>query len=204
MRFALYARVSKATDQTADNQLLRLRKWAETAEFDGAKVEIVGEFVDEISSRKTRPEKERLLGMLRTGELKGVAFVRLDRWARSVGEFAKELLEVTEKGWFVIDLSNAIRYDTAFGRAHAQIIMVMAELERELIRERTKDGLERARAQGKRLGRHPKNCDCPKHLTVNSKAGAYSQKDKAEVGYSQKAEVTPTVDIPTVVVSPHV
>jgi DNA invertase Pin-like site-specific DNA recombinase len=163
LKIALYARVSKAADQTAENQILKLQEWAKTAEFNGQKVEPGGVFIDEISSRKTRPQKEAILGLLRTGELQGVVFVRLDRWARSVGEFAKELTEASDKGWVFVDLGTRLAFDNAFGRAHAQIIMVMAELERELIRERTKDGLERAKAQGKRLGRHPRNCDCPRH-----------------------------------------
>lgn len=163
MKFALYARISKGIDQTPENQLMRLREWAQTAQINGQKVEVGGEFVDEISSRKARPKKEEVLGKLRIGELQGVAFVRLDRWARSVGEFAKELNEATEKGWYIVDLHSRLSFDNAFGRANAQIIMVFAELERELIRERTLDGLHRARAQGKRLGRHPRNCDCPKH-----------------------------------------
>ena len=52
-RIALYARVSTALDQNPDNQLIPLRKWAETAG-----VKNCGEYVDVISSRKERPQKE--------------------------------------------------------------------------------------------------------------------------------------------------
>jgi DNA invertase Pin-like site-specific DNA recombinase len=163
MKVALYARVSKDVDQNPENQFIRLRKWAETAEVNNQPIEVGGEFTDEISSRKTRPEKEKLMGMLRTGEIQGIAFVGLDRWARSVGEFAKEMQEAIDKNYFFISLRESLRFDSAFGRANAQLLMVFAELERELIRERTIDGLARAKAQGKILGRHFKNCQCPKH-----------------------------------------
>ncbi len=74
MRIALYARVSKALDQNPENQLIELRKWATAA---GHIVE--GEYVDEVSSKDTRPNKELVLKKLRLGIIDGVAFTTLDR-----------------------------------------------------------------------------------------------------------------------------
>jgi DNA invertase Pin-like site-specific DNA recombinase len=81
MRVALYARVSKALEQNPENQLIALRAWAANA---GHTIE--GEYVDEISSRDTRPAKEQVLHKLRLGEIDGVAFYALDRWGRSMSE----------------------------------------------------------------------------------------------------------------------
>ena len=92
MKLALYARVSKAGDQTAENQLIQLRKWAASQEY-----EIEGEYVDETSSRDTRPQKEIVLCKLRDRTIQGVAFVSLDRWARSMRELVLEFEEAIEK-----------------------------------------------------------------------------------------------------------
>ena len=75
MKVALYARVSKAIEQNPENQLIELRRWAQAA-----KVEIEGEYIDEISSRDTRPQKELVLRKIRLSEIDGVAFYALDRW----------------------------------------------------------------------------------------------------------------------------
>ncbi|MEM3744387.1 MAG: recombinase family protein, partial [Candidatus Micrarchaeaceae archaeon] len=74
MKVALYARVSKALEQNPENQLIELREWAKRAG-----VEVEGEYVDEISSKDTRPNKELVLKKLRLNEIDGVAFVALDR-----------------------------------------------------------------------------------------------------------------------------
>jgi len=152
MKIALYARVSKSEDQDPQNQLIALRRWAETAGH-----EIVGEFVDERSTRDTRPEKEKLLKMLRLGTIDGVAFVALDRWGRNMTELVMELEEFSLNKKSLISLSEGIDLTTAAGRLAAHLLSAMANFERDRIRERTMMGLDRARAQGKRLGRPPKN-----------------------------------------------
>jgi DNA invertase Pin-like site-specific DNA recombinase len=80
LRIALYARVSKGIYQNPENQLLELRRWAQQAG-----VEVEGEYVDEISSRDTRPQKEAILKKLRLGVIDGVAFYALDRWGQRHG-----------------------------------------------------------------------------------------------------------------------
>lgn len=148
MRVALYARVSKALEQNPENQLLELRKWAAAAQH-----EVVGEFVDEISSKDTRPNKERVLRMLRLSEIDGVAFYALDRWGRTMSELVLELEEFSKTGKSLISLKEGIDLSTAAGRLMANVLAAMANFERDRIRERTMLGLARARAQGKKLGR---------------------------------------------------
>lgn len=151
MRVALYARVSKALEQNPENQLIDLRKWAA-----GAQHEVVGEFVDEISSKDTRPKKEEVLRMLRLSQIDGVAFFALDRWGRTMSELVLELEEFSRTGKSLISLKEGIDLSTAAGRLMANVLAAMANFERDRIRERTMLGLARARAQGKRLGRPPK------------------------------------------------
>ena len=148
MRVALYARVSKALEQNPENQLIELRSWAVSS---GSVV--VGEFVDEVSSKDTRPEKERVLRMVRLGECDGVAFWSLDRWGRTMSELVLELEEFSKAGKVMIALKEGIDLSTAAGRLMANILASMANFERDRIRERTLLGLARVRAQGRRLGR---------------------------------------------------
>lgn len=158
MKVALYARVSKALEQTPENQLIELRRWASAASHT-----VVGEFVDEVSSKDTRPEKERVLRMLRLGELDGVAFWSLDRWGRSMGELVMELEEFSKTGKSLISMKEGLDLSTAAGRLMGNILASMANFERDRITERTKLGLARVRAQGRRLGRHRMPCYCAKH-----------------------------------------
>jgi DNA invertase Pin-like site-specific DNA recombinase len=147
-RFALYARVSKALDQNPENQLIDLRKWASN---NGCIV--VGEFVDEVSSKDTRPQKEIVLKKIRLGECDGVAFWSLDRWGRTASELILELEEFSKTDKSLIALKEGIDLSTAAGRMMANMLAIMANFERDRIRERTLLGLARARSQGKKLGR---------------------------------------------------
>ena len=78
--------------------------------------------------------------------------------------------ELPEMGVTLISLKEGLNFGTAAGKMYANLLAVFADFERELIRERTVAGLTRARAQGKRLGRHPRNCDCPKHRNLTGSA----------------------------------
>lgn len=158
MKYALYARVSKALEQNPENQLIELRKWAKASNN-----EIEGEYVDEISSRDTRPNKELILKKLRLGELDGVAFVALDRWGRNITELVLELDEFSKTNKSLMSLKEGLDLSTAAGRLMANLLAAMANFERDRIRERTMMGLSRAKSQGKISGRHPKNCGCGKN-----------------------------------------
>lgn len=148
MRVALYARVSKALEQKPENQLIELRRWAAASEH-----EVVGEFVDEISSKDTRPQKEAVLRKMRLGECDGVAFIALDRWGRTMSELVLELEEFSKSGKSLISLKEGLDLSTAAGRLMANVLAAMANFERDRNTERTMMGLARARAQGKKLGR---------------------------------------------------
>lgn len=152
MKIALYARVSMALKQDPENQLIELRRWA-----SGCGHEILGEFVDCISSKDTRPKKEEVLRLLRLGSADGVAFVCLDRWGRTMSELVLELEEFSRTGKSLISLKEGIDLSTAAGRLMANVLSAMANFERDRIRERTCMGLARARAQGKTLGRPRKH-----------------------------------------------
>lgn len=148
MKVALYARVSKAIEQDPENQLIQLRKWAESAEY-----EVEGEYIDEISSRDTRPSKEEVLKKLRRSEIDGVLFWSLDRWGRTMTELVLEMEEFAGSGKTLMSYQEALDMGTAAGRLAAYVLAALANFERDRIKERTMLGLARARAQGKKLGR---------------------------------------------------
>jgi putative DNA-invertase from lambdoid prophage Rac len=146
MKVALYARVSRG-DLVLENQIepLKRRALAENWEYEL--------FTEKESTRKTRPIKEEIIKLLRNKEFDGVCVTSLDRWCRSVSEFAQELEEFERRKIGFYSIREGFSFDSAIGKAMATMAMTFAQLERDLIRQRTLAGLDRARAQGKVLGR---------------------------------------------------
>jgi DNA invertase Pin-like site-specific DNA recombinase len=145
-KIALYCRVS-TNKQTNENQKIKLLQYAseKSLKFD---------LYEEVeSSRKTRPVKQELLMKLRKGEYSSVIVYKLDRFARSSRELILEIQELIDKGIGFISLSDNLDFTNSVGRLHFQILAAFAEFERSLISERTKEGIERAKSQGKKLGR---------------------------------------------------
>jgi len=161
-KVAIYTRVS-TTDQTTLNQRLKLETYAEML---GWSVEV---FEEVESSRNTRPIKAELLQRLRKREFNGVLVYKLDRWARSSSELILEINELVSRGVGFYSLTENLDFGTATGKLMFNLLSAFAEFERDLIRERTMDGLERAKKQGKRLGR-PKGS---KDKKVRKKGGYY-------------------------------
>lgn len=145
-KIALYVRVS-TNDQTVENQKIRLIDYAEK---NGLDYDIFEEIE---STRKTRPVKQALLARLRNHDYDAVVVFKLDRWARSSTELILDTKELIDKGIGFISISDNLDFSTAAGKLHFQILSAFAEFERELIRERTIEGLRRAKMQGKKAGR---------------------------------------------------
>lgn len=150
MRAALYTRVSRS-DLHSENQE---RILVQVAEKEGWDYEV---FREEITTRKTRPVKAAMLQRLREREFNILAFTRLDRFARSMQELVMDVEYLVEHGIDVWIIQQGLHFSdtnmTAMARLHLQILAAFAEFEREIIRERTIEGLARVRAQGKKLGR---------------------------------------------------
>jgi DNA invertase Pin-like site-specific DNA recombinase len=145
-KLALYCRVSGQT-QTVENQRIRLIEYAER---NGCSFDLFEEIE---SSRKTRPVKQALLAKLRNKEYDAVVVYKLDRWARSSMELILDTKELLDKNIGFISVSDNLDFSSAAGKLHFQILGAFAEFERELIRERTLEGLRRSKAQGKTPGR---------------------------------------------------
>jgi len=143
---ALYLRVS-TSEQTVENQRIRLVEFAEKNNYT------FDVYEETESTRKTRPVKQALLAKLRQNQYDAVVVYKLDRWARSSTELILDTKEIIDKGIGFISISDNLDFSTAAGKLHFQILSAFAEFERELIRERTIEGLRRAKMQGKQAGR---------------------------------------------------
>ena len=145
---ALYCRVSLSNgSQTTENQKIRLIEYAEKNNLS------YGIYEESESTRKTRPIKQALLEKLRNHGYDAVIVYKLDRWARSSTELILDTKELLDKGIGFISISDNLDFTSAAGKLHFQILSAFAEFERELIRERTIEGLRRAKLQGKNAGR---------------------------------------------------
>jgi len=150
-KVALYARVStKNNGQDPETQLLALRDYAEAR-----KLEVFAEYVDVgiSGSKDSRPALNQLMADARKRRFDTVLVARFDRFARSTRHLVLALEEFNALGVDFISLSESVDTSTPMGKMVYTVIAAVAELERSLIRERVVMGLQRAKAQGKRLGR---------------------------------------------------
>jgi DNA invertase Pin-like site-specific DNA recombinase len=148
---AIYARVSTG-EQTPDNQLRELRAVAARLGW-----QVVEEFVDHgisgVKGRDRRPAYDRLYRAILRRELDLLMAWSVDRLGRSLQQLVALLSDLQAKGVDLYLHQQGIDTTTPAGTAMFQMCGVFAQFERAMIQERVKAGLERARAQGKRLGR---------------------------------------------------
>jgi len=149
LKIGLYARVSKE-EQNIETQLVALRDYCQRNSF-----EIVKEYLDNGISGATdnRPSFNALLSDMRTGNINCVLVYKLDRIGRSLQHLLNLFEEFQNRGIEFISLTQNINTSTPEGKMFLRMLMVLAEYERELIICRINSGLNRARAEGKKLGR---------------------------------------------------
>src|SRR5437763_11189689 len=159
MRCAVYARVS-TLDQEPENQLAELRRYIEARGWS------IAEYVDRgVSGAKDRrPALDALLKDARRRRFDVLVVWRLDRLGRNLRHLITLLEELQALGVAFVSLNEGIDATTPAGMLQMHILGAIAEFERARIAERVKAGLQRARAQGKRLGRprkEPATIDVP-------------------------------------------
>lgn len=173
-RAVLYARVS-TFDQEPETQLLDLRRLAEQREFD-----IVTEYVDRISGAKAkRPALDQLLAAAHRREFDIVLVWAADRLARSVRHFLEVLDTLNHLGIEFVSFRENIDTGGPLGRAVVVIVSAVAELERNLIIERVRAGLRRAKLEGRKLGRRPIEIDRTALLRDRARGLSLAQLAKA-------------------------
>jgi DNA invertase Pin-like site-specific DNA recombinase len=146
---AIYVRVSTA-DQHVESQLYDLRELAAQRGL-----EVVQEYRDSGVSgkRARRPGLDALMADARRKKFSIVLVAAFDRVARSTKHFLQLIDELDSLG--VVFLSRRENIDTSgpMGRLFLTLISSIAELESDLIRERVRAGMRRARLEGRQIGR---------------------------------------------------
>ena len=170
-RLALYSRVStKNNGQDPETQLVALREYAQARGF-----EVFHEYVDVgiSGSKEKRPALDQMMADARKRRFDAVLVARFDRFARSTRHLIQALEEFDVLGVDFISLSESVDTSTPMGKMVFTVISAVAELERSLIRERVVMGLQRAKAQGKQLGRPKVFVDNEKVLRLKAQGMSY-------------------------------
>ena len=145
MKVAIYCRVS-TEDQDADKQEDICKEYCKRNNLDIFKV-----YKDIISgSTSSRPEFNLLLEDMRSLKFDCIMVTKLDRLGRSLQHLLSMFNEFGKRGIHFIAVTQNIDTSSASGRLQMQIMGAFAEFEREIIRERTKEGLRKAIGVGKR------------------------------------------------------
>lgn len=153
MKVAIYVRVSRI-DLNPENQKLELERFAKAMNWE---YEI---FEEKESTRKTRPIKNELFQQALKKKWDMIFVYKLDRWARSLQELINDINFLRQNKVEFRSLGeNIIINEDPRNMLMIQILGAFAEFERAMIRERTIAGLDRVRAQGKKLGRPSKSGD---------------------------------------------
>ena len=150
MIVGLYARVStKDKEQNPENQLIRLREYCKSRNWD------YREYVDFASgAKKDRPGLKSIMNDL--DHLAGILVLRLDRFGRSLQNLLESLNLIRSQGKFFEAIDQGLKISEKKDPMNDFMLAILgaaAEFERELISERVRDGLARAKRDGVKLGK---------------------------------------------------
>ena len=150
MKVGLYARVStKDKKQNPKNQLIKLRKYCKQKNWT------YKEYKDYASGgNKDRPGLKSIMADI--DNLDGILVLRLDRFGRSLQNLLENLNQIRSHGKFFEAIDQGLRISEKKDPMNDFMLAILgaaAEFERELISERVKDGMARARKEGKLVGR---------------------------------------------------
>jgi len=164
MRAAIYARVS-TKDQSRDMQMRDLRAYCAARGFT-----IIREYIDigQSGAKDSRPQLNELMADARKRKFDSILVWRFDRFARSTKHLLLALEEFRSLGVQFVSYQENIDTRSPLGQALFTIVSAVAQLERDLIRERVSAGVRNARAGGKQLGRPRRIVNADELLRLNS------------------------------------
>lgn len=146
---AIYCRVS-TTDQYPENQVRSLTDLAMKN-----KVKVVGTFIDKGISgiKKDREALNQMITAARAGKFDTLYCLSIDRLSRSTKNLIETVEILNELGITIVFQRENIDTKTAMGQFFLTVLGSLAQLEREIMRERINAGIARAKSQGKKMGR---------------------------------------------------
>lgn len=146
-RTFVYARVSTC-DQTTDNQLLEIC----SAGFDVQDRRVIAETISGSTQASDRPGFQKLLERMEEGDV--LIVTKLDRLGRNAIDVRQTVEHLSANGIRVHCLAlGGVDLTSAAGKMTMQVLSAVAEFERDLLIERTHAGINRAKSEGKKLGR---------------------------------------------------
>jgi DNA invertase Pin-like site-specific DNA recombinase len=183
-KVAIYTRVS-TLDQTIDNQLIELRDHCSRMGW-----EVVKEYADEglsgTLSRDKRPALNSLIKDAYRKRFDSVICWDISRIGRSMKELILFLSDMKDKGVGICSVRQGFDTSTSMGEIMFQFVGILSSWEREMIRERTLAGLERAKREGKTLGRRKVTDDTMTAKILELRSAKKSIREIAsEVGISR-------------------
>jgi DNA invertase Pin-like site-specific DNA recombinase len=180
MRVGTYARVS-TKDQSCEMQMRDLRAYCAARGFT-----IIREYIDigQSGAKDSRPQLNELMADARKRKFDSILVWRFDRFARSTKHLLLSLEEFRSLGIQFVSYQENIDTSSPLGQALFTIVSAVAQLERDLIRERVSAGVRNARANGKQLGR-PRRIVNQEEIVRLKAEGASLRKiaEKLGIGY---------------------
>ena len=150
-----YARVS-TDDQGANGAGLDAQRAAIAAECERRGWQLVRVEEDVLSGKSLkRAGLTKALDACRAGEVQGIVVAKLDRLSRSILDFAGLLEDARKRQYNIAALDLGLDLSTPQGELVANVIASVAQWERRIIGERTREALAVKKAQGVRVGRPP-------------------------------------------------
>lgn len=163
-----YARVSTES-QNLDRQIDALKKYGVDHIYNEKMT----------GTKKNRPELDKMLDRMTEGDT--VVIESLSRLGRST----RDLIELTElfqsKGVHLVSLKEAIDMSTSTGKFLFTLMSAIAQFERDVIADRTREGLRSARARGRMGGRPKTDSNIIKKAVKLYRTGEYSVKEIEEL-----------------------
>ncbi len=140
---------------------------------------------EQTSSVSKRGQLKEAIGFCREGDV--FVVTKLDRLARSVRHLGELIEELDSKGVGLRILSLGLDTTTATGKLMLNVLGSVAQFEREMMLERQREGLQRAKAEGKYKGRAPTAQRLSGQAQVFLKQGLSKRKIASELGISERS-----------------
>ena len=186
-RVATYRRVSTNEQATS----LQAQQTALQATIDGRGWTLTAEYVDEgrTGGNMNRAALQDALDAMTAGQADVLLVHKLDRLARSVGDFVAMSEKARREGWSLVCLDADVDTSSPVGEMVANVLASFAQMERRLIAQRTSEALQAKKAAGQRLGQPVELPDSVRQTVVARRADGWTLQKIAD---SLTADGVPT------------